>query len=102
MAQLKIYGSSDDLIEIEGAIEDEFNPSQEALDDGVFLAISDGTVLKVTYDDDGIWRIGLVSRGEATFSKDENPATDDDRYSDIVVLDGPDFAWVVMGSRIAR
>jgi len=102
MAQLKIYGCSDDLIEIEGAITDEFSPSQEMLESGVFLAFSEGTVLKVTYDDDGIWRINLVSRGEASITKDENPAYDDDRYSDIVVLDGPDFAWVVMGTMIAR
>ena len=91
-----IYGSSDDLIEIEGDIVEEFDCT-----DGEerFLAFSDGTVLSVEYTNGGIWRINRVKNGGASYSKVE--ATDpDDEYSDKVTLGAPslqNFYWVVCG-----
>jgi hypothetical protein len=49
-----IYGASDDLIEVEGSIEEEFNVDS---DRPHHLAFPEGSVLKVVYDEDGIWRI---------------------------------------------
>jgi len=46
-----VTGASDDLIEIEGELYEEFNSFD--CKDGV-MALSDGTLLKVDYDEDGI------------------------------------------------
>lgn len=104
MSALTIYGASDDLIEIEGDIDEEFNydarfPGDE--DVKQYLAFSDGTLLTSRYDDDGIWRFGLLATGRANFSKVEGADND---HSDRVTLDLPDgeFTWVVYGSQSAR
>ncbi len=63
MATLEIYGASDDLVEVDGDIVEEFNPSG---DDPSYLGFSDGTILKIAYDNDGIWRIVPVAKGSAS------------------------------------
>ena len=76
---ITVYGASDDLIEIEGAIREEFS----ALDDETpnLLAFSDGTLLEVNYTSMGIWRINVLSAGFSNVAKHE--ATDEDSdYSD--------------------
>lgn len=92
---IKIYGSSDDLIEIEGDIREEFNTDESIS----FLGFSDGTLLSIFYSD-VFWRIHLVHKGSATYAKTE--ATDEDTdYSDVVVLVG-DIRWVVFGKNYAK
>ena len=95
---ITVYGASDDLIEVEGDLSEEWSPlSDGASDDGGLLAFSDGTVLRVAYTDDGVWRVTPLSRGSATMTKTEAVDADDDNYSDRVTLDG-DIRWVVFGS----
>lgn len=96
MATVTIYGVSDDLIEIEGDLNEEIDPLNE--DEGVLLAFGDGTILEVRYDDAGVWRVTQRIAGSATFDKDENPADDEDRYSDRVTLTG-DLRWVVAAEK---
>lgn len=96
MAEVKIYGASDDLVEIGGDIYDEFNPADT---DDFLLAFSDGTVLRGKYD--GVWRFVRHSTGSAAMEKVEAPEDDDDNYSDVVTLNG-EIAWVVLGSAIAK
>jgi len=99
MANLKIYGASDDLIEIEGDIREEFNPSA---DEPSLLAFSDGTLLQILYGmgHEGFWRITPLVYGSAKYRKTE--ATDEDEnYSDVVTLEG-DIKWVVCGDQWAR
>ncbi len=55
-----VTGASDDLIEIAGELEEEFNSID--CSDGV-MAFSDGTLLDVEYDEDGIWRFRLRFKG---------------------------------------
>ena len=94
---LTVYGSSDDLIEIDGDISEEFVYRGDG-----FLAFSDGTLLAVEYSDTGMWRFGPLNHGTAVYSND--PATEDEghrpnylpSYSDVVTLQG-DFMWVVYG-----
>lgn len=95
---IKIYGCSDDLIEIEGDIEDELNPPSSVEDEGAFLAFSDGTVLRVKYD--GVWRITPVFVN-TNYSKVEAPEDDDSNYSDVVTLTG-NITWVVMSERLIK
>lgn len=97
MTEIIIYGSSDDLIEIEGDINEEFGFASYQDDrDTAYLTFSDGTVLCVFYDDGGIWRITRRAKGTAEYKKEEatNPNTD---YSDRVTLKG-NVDWVVFGS----
>jgi hypothetical protein len=96
--RLEIYGASDDLVEIEGDIREEFNVYDEP--EG-HLAISDGTLLSVLYDEHGFWRINRLVQGSAKYSKTEGTDIDSD-YSDRVTLDGPSFEWVVYGNAVAK
>ena len=62
----KIYGCSDDLIEIEGDIEDEVVCyGTDDREYGVLLFCSDGTILEVKYGkgNNGIWGIMLHTKG---------------------------------------
>lgn len=98
---LTVYGTSDDLIEIEGSLEEEFGIDPDP-DQAILLAFSDGTLLSVLYDAQGIWRFAPLARGSAEFGKIEATDADTD-YTDRVTLksDRP-FTWVVCGSQVAR
>ncbi len=97
MAKVTVTGGSDDLIELKGAITEEFTATDdESLG---YLAFSDGTVLSVEYDRHGIWRINRVVSGSAAFSKVEGSEADD--TFDVATLDG-DLRWVVCGSAFVR
>lgn len=95
---VKVYGASDDLIEVEGSCNAEFSCY---LDEGEsrFLAFSDGTLLRVVYDDDGIWRLTRIYSGTAAFEKVEGSVEED--TMDIVTLTG-DIKWVALASDYAK
>lgn len=102
--KITITGASDDLIEVDGDICEEFAISSEDAADGVVLAISDGTLLNVFYDDDGIWRITRAFMGSAAYSHQHglrgvNGILGGDSH-DVVTLEG-EIRWVVMGSECA-
>ena len=94
----KIYGASDDLIEIEGQIREEFSGGNERSGDPTadILAFSDGTLLEVLYDNDGIWRIKRLVAGACEF---EHKAGDVEADTmDEAILRG-DLRWVVKSER---
>ena len=94
---LNITGYSDDLIEIDGeSLAEEF-PYIEGQDNLLFF--SDGTVLRIEYDSDDIWRIFLIHKGSAAYVKVEAPMHDDDKSSDLVTLTG-EIAWIGKGSHL--
>ena len=95
---VNIYGSSDDLIEVAGAIHEEFYPHGSG--DVDYLSFSDGTVLSVEYGKGGFWRINRISVGSAAYRKTEGDDPNDN-YSDQVYLDG-NIEWVVYGSEFKR
>ena len=87
----KIYGASDDLIEIEGEVSDEIGCYYAT---NKKITCSDGTVAKITYD--GNWNITIKETGKL-FDKivlgnpAEEPHTDEDAkecspYSDVLIL----------------
>jgi hypothetical protein len=101
-----VYGASDDNIELEGVIYEEF-PYKDSTDydgksRGDLVAFSDGTVIRVTFDGDdrGNWRITPVHRGTATLTVTQ-VADSDEGNTDRAVLDpGPDgdpIRWAVHG-----
>jgi hypothetical protein len=94
---ITIYGASDDLIEVEGDIREEFNVYPEN-DTRYLIAISDGTLLKMWYDDDGIWRILRLSGNVDRFTKVEGDVVRD--TVDIVTISGT-IDWLVLGENVA-
>jgi hypothetical protein len=106
MDEIVIYGASDDLIEVESTSfrAEEFNVLNAAcMEDGMpkfMLAVSDGTVLRVHMDDDGVWRFAPSVVGSA--SVDIKYGTDDREHTDRVTLTGDDLCWVVLATEIAK
>jgi hypothetical protein len=100
LGELIIYGASDDLIEIEGNFTEEFSAYPPEDDESLVLAISDGTVLRVRYDEDGIWRFTPTVVGSS--SVDIEFGKDDRAHTDRVTLTGDDLSWVVLGTEIAK
>lgn len=92
MKTIQIYGCSDDLIEIRGDIRAETSPPDP--DEPTKLAFSDGTILRVDYDEEGCWRIHRIATGTASMQKTEAPSDPCD-YSDLVTLTG-DIQWVAV------
>ena len=93
---IKVYGSSDDLIEIEGNITKEFDASYDK-DVNDYLFFSDGTVLKIVYgeDDKPFWNIRVLVQGECILN--HKKATDEDSdYSDVVTING-NIKWLGYG-----
>ena len=77
-----VTGASDDIIQVNGEIIEEFN-SYDCKDGN--LAFSDGTLLDVEYDDDGIWRFKLIYKGILFIKKIEGSVgedTNDEIYFD--------------------
>lgn len=94
--KITVTGYSDDNIEIEGDIEEEFAVSEQQADAGVCLAVSDGTLLRIIYDDDGIWRVTPAWLGTAHYSKIEGDVQSD--TFDKVTLEGDGIKWVALAN----
>ena len=56
-----IYGASDDLIELEGNINDELGGGEEPY----YLLFNDGSLIEIVYDEDGLWAVNRVRAGTA-------------------------------------
>ena len=99
---IKICGSSDDLIELEGDVTEEFSFTDNG-EGGDLLAFSNGTVLRINYDyaNSGVWRIIPVVHGTGRFVLTQCPEDDEDNYSDIAEIHDADITWVVHGIALA-
>ena len=99
---IKIYGASDDLIELEGdvTVTEEF-PFTGKGEGGDLLALSNGTVLRIDYANPGVWRITPVIHGVGRFVLTQCPEDDGNNYSDIAEIHDADITWVVHGIALA-
>ena len=99
MPELRIYGSSDDLIEMDGYLSGEAGHFFGDEDDNpVLVVFSDGTILAVTYGKPGlggVWGVSLVNQG-VFFDRIEQCVDENaDIYSDIAYFkDGIRKVWV--------
>lgn len=88
---VRVYGASDDLIEVEGDLREEFG----ACDTVVMLVFADGTRLRVVYSPEGYngrWQIAVLD--DPTGTVKHTPALDEDaNYSDVVEFE-TDSRWV--------
>ena len=98
MAKITISGHSDDIVSVGGDLAEEFAHYDEETG---YVFISDGTVLSVTYGEDGsFWRINRIHKGKAKYEKVE-ATNEDEAYSDVVTLTG-DIKWVGFGKEMAK
>ncbi len=88
---VEIYGHSDDCIELEGTIADEFS----AWNKWQYLHFADGTIVKVGYDKvpDKGWHIEVV-REHAKVTVGKPTHQDGEHYTDRLSLDGEGLAPV--------
>lgn len=87
----QLYGASDDLVELEGDLSEEFSGGEKPC----LLIFSDGTVLTIKYGKEhlAVWTITLIEQGDL-FGRIEYCSDEDaERYSDIAHFkDG--LGWV--------
>ena len=92
-----VYGASDDLIEVDGDIREEFDIDHDG--HGKLFAFSDGTIIQVEWTKVGIWRITPMVKGSGELAIVQAPVDDDRNYSDRATLDA-DIRWVMRGSNL--
>ncbi len=82
-----VYGASDDLIELEGDIRDEFS----ALECWRYLHFSEGTIVKIGCDlmPGKCWHVEVVRKGAAEATVLEPKFDDGGHYTDRLQLDFP-------------
>mgnify|MGYP004684277523 CR=1 FL=1 len=82
---VKVYGASDDLVEIDGSSywEDEIG----CYDKDVRIRFCDGTVIRLRYADGGIWRIEVEAQGTERYMLGVCSGEDEDDYSDVFFID---------------
>ena len=99
----KIYGTSDDLIELEGDIQGEVGCYTYDDAQGALLVCSDGTLLEVKYGkaEMAVWGINLIRVGD--LYRDIELCHDEDAtpYSDVVTFhDG--LKWIYVATEWER
>ena len=101
MHTIKIAVNEDEHVVVEGSINKKF-PWYLSVDDGpTYLAVSDGTLLKIDMDfADKIWRFDCPSLGGATLFK-VSGLTALDTSDTVTLTSETPFAWVVMGEHLA-
>lgn len=86
---ISIYGASDDLIEVDGDIRDEFSNYSFSDEGGAYVYVSTGDVIRFRLEDEG-WRANVVVDATAPkIGKRQNRPEDD-----LVTVTAP-VAWVV-------
>ena len=81
-----VYGTSDDLIEVEGDVRGEVGSyGTDDKEKGVLLFMDDGTILEVKYGKGGmaIWAVNLIRPGLLFERIEPGTSEDADIYSDI-------------------
>jgi len=80
----KIWGTSDDLIEVDGDVRGEVN----CYDKEVLLICSDGTLLGIKYGkmEMGIWQVNVIQKGALLEKVIQCTSEDDEVYSDTALF----------------
>lgn len=91
-----ITGGGDDIIEVAGDLDEEFTYQDEA--EGDLIAFSDGTLIRVRFDNEGSWRITPIAYGKATLTIEQ---TVGDGGTDRAVLVGA-VNWVIQATAYHR
>lgn len=96
--EVTVRGHSDDILNITGGgLYEEFYPGDK---ESYYVGFSDGTLLRVRWDEEGCWEIRPLVQGPQ-FVKHTPYSDPDTDHSDEVTLGGP-MAWVVGGKDFQR
>lgn len=90
MPTVTLYGASDDLIEIEGDLREEWGIRLFRDTDVVHVAASTGTLLRFAYAVGGVWRITVLDRGGAEVTHVSEEA------GDRVTLTSSSLRWLLV------
>lgn len=97
----RIYGASDDLIEFDGDVRGEVGCyGTDDREHGVLVVCSDGTLLEVKYgkNDDAIWEVKLIKKGELFDRIEQCDDSDAKVHSDQAFFrDGLKWAYAATG-----
>ena len=89
---VRVYGVSDDLVEIEGAKypDDEI----DCFDKDVLIGFTDGTVIRVGYPKENlaVWWIEIEKTGGAAYAMNRCDDQDAEIYSDVFSINS-EVAW---------
>ena len=100
----KIYGASDDLIEVEGDVRGEVGCyGTDDREHGVLLVCSDGTILEAKYGkgDAGVWGVTVLKRGGLFLMLNLCDDEDATPYSDVAHF-GDGLKWVYAATEWER
>jgi hypothetical protein len=88
---VQISGHSDDIITLEGQIRGELYANY---DEPTLVVLSDGTVLQIEYNQDGIWKITTEAVGSDSSIR-ITPAGEQHDYSDVADVETSELVqWV--------
>jgi len=90
---ITITGYSDDIVDVEGDISEEIY----GLEDGGFLAFSDGTLIQVDYDKNGVWQFYVMAKGNLYDNKVEGSVLME--TNDTVTFKSG-ILWIVSGKEL--
>ncbi len=93
-----LYGSSDDLIELEGDIQEEFTLAAVEDDDTMIVGFSNGILVRIRYTSEGVWRITPIV-GDVSIV--QAPEGDEENYTDRATIEG-NIEWAVCAGQHAR
>ena len=100
---LIVSGYSDDIIFVEGDLNEEFTPgkliSGKAHCECLYMAFSDGTLMNFCYDEDGIWRFTIQYQG--ILLKVKIPGSIEAATNDVIIFN-PGMKWCILGPVIAK
>jgi uncharacterized protein YjfI (DUF2170 family) len=96
---IKVYGSSDDLIEIESDDQTKFSSEEFNVDMDFenLISVSDGTLLAIKMNKYGTWRIDILHTGSQFLGVEIWKGQDG---SDFAMIDGYP-KWIVLGTDFA-
>lgn len=95
---LKIYGASDDLIELEGDLNEEIGAYDSGPAKERRILLSCGIVATIKYD--GVWIVRMVANPNGVPTEfHSNMGMDSDRYTDTLVINA-DVHWAHISGRL--
>lgn len=97
-----VSGYGDDIVYVEGDLEEELRPDYPAEEEGVYVALSCGVLLKARYDGD--WTVRLASEPPKSADVEIHNAHYHDlegvrEYSDAAVVEAESIEWAVLAEQ---
>ncbi len=100
---IKVYGASDDLVEIEGAGEHlQYTDEIGCFDYDVRMTFSDGTVILIHYGISGIWKITVEKSGYTPMNLHVCSDPDETPHSDVLTINAEVSCWDLVEKMIDK